>query len=74
MKLFLVHTNKFHVYVVASDPTEAENILTKWLANENYGYLSDRVVTKIDVIADTKSKPDSLIYTTNMLLGKIEGK
>ncbi len=38
-------------YVIADNPTEAENILESALYTENYGFTEQRKVTKIELVA-----------------------
>lgn len=38
-------------YVIASDPTDAQNFLVEALNSQNYGYFVDRVVTNIKLVA-----------------------
>lgn len=68
MKLYLVSTKGFSSYVVADDANEAEKRLTDWIDKENYGLINERTVTKIEVIADTTCKPNSIIYPFSQLI------
>lgn len=68
MKLYLVSTKSFSSYVVADSPNEAEEVLVNWMEQDDYGFLNYRTVTKIELLADTTCKPNSLIYPTSQLL------
>ena len=68
MKLYLVSTKSFSSYVVVDSPNEAEDVLVKWMQANNYGFLNDRTVKKIELFADTSCKPNSLVYPTSQLL------
>lgn len=72
MKLYKVHTKSYDAYVVATDPSMAEKILVEWLDEKDYGFQSDRVVLKIDLLADTKGSPRSVVNPAELLLGKIK--
>ena len=72
MKLYRVSTKSFSAYVVAKNPLTAENKFKMWLDSEDYGYSSQRVVTNIELIADTNSKPNSTIYPTDILIGAVQ--
>ena len=71
MKLYRVATKSFTAYVVAKNPLSAENEFKMWLDSEDYGYSSDRVITRIELLADTNSKPNSILYPTELLVGAI---
>lgn len=72
MKLYRVSTKSFTAYVIAKNPLTAENEFKGWLDSEDYGYSGDRVVTKIELIADTNSKPNSILYPTDLLIGAVQ--
>jgi len=71
MKLYRVSTKSFTAYVVARNPLAAENEFKGWLDSEDYGYSVDRIVTKIELIADTNSKPNSILFPTDLLIGAV---
>ena len=71
MKLYLVHTKSFTAYVAAKNPNDAEREFKQWLDSEDYGYSSDRVVTKIELLADTESRPNSVTNPVGLLIGGI---
>jgi hypothetical protein len=72
MKLYRVYTKSFEAYVVADKPNDAEREFKEWLNSQDYGYSSERVITKIELLADTESKPNSVIYPTELLIGAIQ--
>ena len=65
MKLYRVSTKSFAAYVVAKNPLTAENEFKSWLDSEDYGYSGDRVVIRIELLADTNSKPNSILFPTD---------
>ena len=71
MKLYRVQTKAFEAYVVAKNPYVAEDEFREWLDSEDYGFSSERVVVKIELLADTNSKPNSVIYPTELLIGAV---
>lgn len=52
MKLYKLTTGLGDYFVVASDPTEAEQKLSKLLNENDYGYSRNRRVTKFEVLAE----------------------
>lgn len=55
MKLYRVFTNieKFNpAYVIAEEPTKAEQLVKDWLNERQYGFSEDRVVKTIEVVAE----------------------
>ena len=68
MKLYRVHTKRCSVYVLAGSATEAECRLTNYLDKGDYGYSSDRIVTQIDVVADTDMYLGSSFNPAELLL------
>lgn len=71
MKLYRLSTKSFTAYVVAKNPLIAETEFKGWLDSEDYGYSGERVVTKIELIADTNSKPNSILFPTDLLIGAV---
>ena len=51
-KLFRVHTGFGDCYVVAGDYTEASDMVEKRLNDADYGPYDNRVVTKVELIAE----------------------
>lgn len=45
-------------YVVADGPTEAYNIVRKFIDKEDLGFDSDRVLEKVELIAEAEQYPD----------------
>ena len=68
MKLYRVHTKRCSVYVLAYSATEAEGMLISYLDKNDYGYSSDRVVTQIDVVADSDSSIGSSFNPADLLI------
>lgn len=53
MKLYLLETQGLNsFYVVAKDPTEAENRLKKLLEEGDFGFTSRRLVTSINLLSE----------------------
>lgn len=52
MKLYKLTTGLGDYFVIATDPTEAEQKLSRLLNENNYGFLRDRTVTKFEVLAE----------------------
>lgn len=52
MKLYGLTTGIGYYYVIANDPTEAEQKLSKLLNENDYGYARNRSVTKFEVLAE----------------------
>ena len=48
-------------YAIANDPTEAQNTLTNIFDDQDYGFIKDRRITKIEWLADA-FKPDFREY------------
>lgn len=71
MKLYSVHTKAFSAYVAAKNPNDAQREFKMWLDSEDYGYLSERVVTKIELLADTEGKPNSIMNPVGLLIGAV---
>ena len=67
-KLFLVKTKNLEAYVVSSDFESAKKAFEDWLRKEDYGFLSEREVLEVTLIAETSSKPNSMVYSTEMLI------
>lgn len=74
MKLYKVETEKFTAYVVADNVLNAQKEFEQWLESKNYGYFGDREVLRIQVLADTNSKPNVSLYSTELLLGMTKAK
>ena len=72
MKLYLVHTKAFSAYVAARNPNDAEIEFKQWLDSEDYGYLSERTILKIELLADTESKPNSITNPVGLLIGMVK--
>lgn len=52
MKLYLLKTGTGDYYVLANDPTTAEEQLVKTLNLAEYGYTKERKVTNIQILAE----------------------
>jgi len=53
MKLYKLSTGLGDYWVIAKDPTSAENKLMKILDDEDYGFASGRTVTVLTLIAES---------------------
>ena len=67
--LYLVSTQNLEAYVVAENTESAKSAFEDWLRINNYGYLADREVTNIKLIAKEGVSPkDNMVNTMDMLL------
>ena len=51
--LYLVKSRGFRAYVVAENTNEAWAKFSSWLAEKDYGFLSDRDFESIEIVAKT---------------------
>lgn len=65
MKLYKLTTGLGDYFVIANDPTEAEQKLSKLLNENDYGYARDKKVTKFEVLAE---EADNQFLTGNLVL------
>ena len=72
MKLYKVETKTLSSYVVAKNPLEAEKEFNEWLDSNDYGYYSERVVLRIELLADTGSMPNSVTNPVGLLIGAVK--
>lgn len=72
MKLYKVYTQTMCAYVVAKNPLAAEDEFKMWLDSEDYGLSYERTVIRIELVADTNSKPNTTLYSTYLLIGAVQ--
>ena len=67
-KLYLVSTTAFSTYVIAETPNQAQETLERWLQEQNYGFIKDRDVIEIKLLAKEGISPNSQLNATSQLL------
>ena len=67
-KLYLVSTPSLHSYVIAESPNQAQETLEKWLRKNDYGFIKDRDVVEIKLIAKEGIAPNHCLEATDQLL------
>lgn len=58
--LYLVKSNNFQAYVIASDPTEAWNKLSAWLEKKDYGFFWERKFASVQIVARMGANPQKI--------------
>jgi hypothetical protein len=68
MKLYRLVNGLGDYWVIANDPTEAENKLKEVLDAGDYGFSSKRIVKEIHLVAEEITKDKSSYNLTNRFL------